>query len=565
MTQKKARFVGKIGQKLMLTGAAALMGVMPGSVAHGALSKGSQILINRGFQLEGLVTKDNGFHLSPAVNGGSLTGGYLDIGYNTVNWLYGSTNNPNSNVSALGAAPGIPWSRWVDQEANMPPLGSEGPYMSNLVGLSLADEQDLNNPTVRDAAVTWFNHATANPAYANTLLYTNSFGGQVNDGALIDFTSRAQPDMMSFDAYPFKSQYVAGGTGNPADYTPLPTYATITAFYSELRRYRDISKSFGIPYSAYMQTFSSVQDYDATVYRNPSPSELRLNNFAAVAFGAKQLVGFTYNTGASSFFVNDHHGAGDRDRTALYDEQKLIDNRLKNWGNTLVRLTPIDDWSSQPNSGTTPGTTTNTLLVRGKHYDASSNSDVLNAIPVNFVGNAQNPNAAFTQWQSNKNDPYLRGWTITNTGTKNIDPNTNLKLAGDVILSWFKPLDESFDGPNFTDERYFILLNGLADPTGSAADCTQTIRLNFLSTMPGIQLLDPDTGLVQNINVPIDPGSGRKLWDVTLGGGEVALFKFNDGAPFVGVPEPGSALSAMILLPLLSRRRRNIEILHPQF
>jgi hypothetical protein len=429
----------------------------------------------------------------------------------------------------------------------MPPLGSEAAYMSNLVGLSLADEQNLNDQAIRDTAVTWFNHATANPAYANTLLYTNSFGGQVQDGPLIDFVDRAHPDMMSFDTYPFKSQYVAGGTGNPKDYTPLPGYATITPFYGELRRYRDISKSRGIPFSAYMQTFSSVQDYDSTVYRDPSPSELRLNNNAAVAFGAKQLVGFTYNTGASSFFVNDHHGSGDRDRTALYDEQKLVNKRVKNWGNTLVRLTPIDDWSSQPGSGTTPGTTTNTLLIRGKHYDAGSNSDVQSAIPVNFVPNAGNPNSTFTQWQSNRNDPYLRGWTVTNQGTKNINPNTSAKLPGDVLLSWFKPLDESFDGPNFNDERYFILVNGLTDPTGSAVDCTQTIRLNFLSTMPGIQMLDPDTGSLVNINVPIDQSSGRKLWDITLGGGDAVLFKFNDGAPFVGVvPEPG-AMSLLLL------------------
>jgi hypothetical protein len=550
--QTFACLVARAAQKTLLLGA--LAGALAGPSARGALSKGSQILLNRGFQLQGLVTKDNGFHLYPVPHvpdNGTMTGGYLDIGYNTVNWLSAS------NVSALGPAPGIPWARWVNQEADMPPLGDEGAYMSNLVGLALADEQDLNNPTVRDAAVQWFNDVTPNPAYANTLLFTNSFGGQVNDGALIDFTSRAHPDMMSFDAYPFKSQYVSGGTGNPADYTPLPGYATITPFYSELRRYRDISKSFGIPYSAYMQTFSAVQDYDATVYRNPSPSELRLNNFAAVAFGAKQLVGFTYNTGASSFFINDHHGGGDGNvRTSLYDEQKLINNRLKNWGNTLVRLTPINDWSSDPGSGTTPGTTTNTLMVRGKHYDASTQTDPLNAIPVNFVGNAQNANAAFTQWQSNKNDPYLRGWTVTNLGTKNIDPNTNAKLQGDVFLSWFKVLDESFDGTIFTDERYFILLNGLTDPTGSAADCTQNIRLNFLSSMPGIQMLNPDTGNVDTINVPIDPTTGRKLWDVTLGGGEAALFKFNDGAPFVGTPEPSSSMSVIALLALSARRSR---------
>src|SRR5438874_7914045 len=163
MRQRFARPVALAAGKILLI--CALAAALPTSSARGAVGKGYQILLDRGFQLQGLVTKDNGFHLTPVPHvpdDGMMTGGYFDIGYNTVNWLYASTNNPNSNVSALGPAPGLPWGRWVDQEANMPPLGSEGPYMSNLVSLSLADEHDLNNQSIRDADVTWFNHATAN-------------------------------------------------------------------------------------------------------------------------------------------------------------------------------------------------------------------------------------------------------------------------------------------------------------------------------------------------------------------------------------------------------------------
>ena len=50
--------------------------------------------------------------------------------------------------------------------------------------------------------------------------------------------------------------------------------------------------------------------------------------------------------------------------------------------------------------------------------------------------------------------------------------------------------------------------------------------------------MDTIAGNVVNINVPIDPTTGRKLWDVTLAGGDAALFKFNDGAPFVGAVAP---------------------------
>ena len=68
--------------------------------------------------------------------------------------------------------------------------------------LSLGDEQNLNdrNPGgVFDQNVQWFQDAKNNPAYANTIIYENSWGSQLSDQNLSDFIQQAKPDMMSFD------------------------------------------------------------------------------------------------------------------------------------------------------------------------------------------------------------------------------------------------------------------------------------------------------------------------------------------------------------------------------
>jgi hypothetical protein len=87
-----------------------------------------------------------------------------------------------------------------EQRNGHAPLGDESAYLSQLVNLQLADEWNLNDDATRTRAVNWFNAVRGD--WPNTILSANNWGGQISDGTLIDFVSRAQPDMICFDTYP---------------------------------------------------------------------------------------------------------------------------------------------------------------------------------------------------------------------------------------------------------------------------------------------------------------------------------------------------------------------------
>ena len=67
--------------------------------------------------------------------------------------------------------------------------------------------------------------------------------------------------------------------------------------------------------------------------------------------------------------------------------------------------------------------------------------------------------------------------------------------------------------------------------------------MNFISSVPSaVVMLDPETGTLQTNTMPIIPSSGgRRQLVLDLNGGDAALFKFNDGAPFVGYVTPAPA------------------------
>jgi hypothetical protein len=181
------------------------------------------------------------------------------------------------------------------------------------------------------------------------------------------------------------------------------------------------------------------------------------------------------------------------------------------------------------------------MFLRGKYISGGVTN--FTAVPNSFIADpdvaSSNPagtGQAYTWWEAGKNDPYLRGWVVTNKAAIK-----NNGLLGDAILAWFTPLDENLDGTNYSNEIYMMAVNGLTDPTGAAADCLQQIRLNFLDTTAtaSVLMLDPTTGKVTTNALPLV--STRRQLAVDLNGGDAILFKFNTGAPFVGFVQPAAA------------------------
>jgi hypothetical protein len=535
----------------------------------GQLTQAQAYLINNGLMLSSMATSGDVFNQST----------YSGAGYTMDNW----ENTPN--FDQMGSAT---WSQWVsspggayDKAAYMAvlPGGANepvaAPVLNNLVSLEMGDELNLNDPAVFATEVQWFQDAKKQ--LPNVLLYANHYGGQVSDTTLGNFIAQAHPDLICFDEYPFQSVYNPNGSGNPDDtssYTPIG--GPPNAWMSQLWRYRQFGIGYNVPVATYMQVFHSVEDYDSTVYRDPSESELHMNASVALAFNVKALIGFQYNASSSTTLFTKP--GGDSHPTALYAAEQDVNKRATNLGKALVQLKPIADMHN-PNDVNPPagpvstdnnfpdGTTTSMMIIAGKNSTGTFNSQPAYA---GFTSDPQQTGSSqYSWWEYQKNDPYLNGWGVTNLG----NPTTGVKMnggnAGNAIISWFTPLVESLDGSAHSNEVYMMVVNELTDPMGSAADCTQRINLNFQNIPDGdpntpgnqgIELLDPETGLLSTPTLT-SVGSGKYQLSLVLAGGDAVLFKFNDGAPFVGidnaafVPEPGMMSLAAAAMGLMVRRK----------
>jgi len=485
-----------------------------------SLDKGHQILIDRSLQISGVIAlTSDPFHLSTLRAGG----------FTKPQWAW------TSDVSTLGAVPGAPWSRWVDYVNENDLTSAEQAYKSSLVQLSVGDEQDIvNDPGVRAATTAWFNYNRAK--FPGTILSINRPAG---DGSAAEATStanwiaEAEPDMITFDWYPFNYN---------ATFDPnFPNRKWNWYWYSVGQRYRrqalgaSIGATFGTagnaprPYGTYLQTYKTAPAPDEDK-RAPSDSEMRLQTFAALTMGYTDLSCFTYNSGSSTLF--DPPSAGDTSPGPGYYQFKETARQARNLGPALTRLI-------SKGSGT--------RFVAGRNSANTAN----NPLPLDWKG-----------WAAgSEGDPYITAISATNLGT------TNGSQRGDVLVGYFSPLLESYDGLDYSNELYFMITNGLSDPAGLVGDCRQQITVSFDFKTSGISSLlrlSRDTGLVEQVPLTFD-GTTRYHLSLTLDGGSGDLFKFNDGAPFVGfyVPEPSALWLLALPAALLFFRRGPSMRSHP--
>lgn len=461
---------------------AVMAGMTSAQAQIATLDKGHQLLLNGGLQIWGLNTDSFQY----TFNYNNLTAANM----NAVMYSHGQ-----SNTGAL--SPGQKWGKWVDYHGNPSTAldATEMAHYSDLVAIQVGDEQqsDLESPT--SATKAWFDAAHSSNLFTDKLLYVNS--AYANDaGAYINFVASANPDAISWDAYPF------GTTGvYPYNWLGKAQFFRRVALGS----YIGATGSAPRPYGLYLQTY-----HGGDGARDPSDLEMRWQQFTAWTLGYTFVDCFTAGGGNTSLF---NSGNGNSPHQPTYDQFKESARQSRNLGPALTRLI---------STGYGPS------IVLGK--DPSGNT---NPVPVDWP--------VFNKANAPAGQQFLSSLSAVNLGTKN---GGN---PGDLYVGFFNPLLASDGDP--AGEAYFMVTNALGaylqDPTGLVSEYQQSVTLNFdfgTSGVTSLQRLRRSDGQLEILPLTRVSGGNGNLYQLmfTLDGGTGDLFKFNDGTPFVGAPAVGT-------------------------
>ncbi len=446
------------------------------------ITHGHEVLLENGLQIRACL---------PGLIGDFDPDLWSDTGFTTLNMM----GNIYQNLVPRGfpASPNhLPYTQLIYGPNDS--LGAST-YTNRMVAVQLEDEQSIIASELPQLAE---DVAILQGRFPDSIIYLSQSARYHSDGAgtlvaltpsILDaYTQAVQPDMLWFCDYPFQ---ISGSLA-----------ANLTKMYEFLEMYRDAGLagltgdgSQPIPVGRYLGTFHEIEDDSSISGRFPSESEANLDQFASWAFGYKSVDAFVYSTGSLTTGVVGMflEGANQTAIEPAFSQYAELNRQSKNLGLALTHLISTD-----------------VQMKMGQHLDGSQNV-VTNTLPTGVT--------AF----SSSSLPCINAITVSNLGTKNDGED------GDVIVGTFEVLDHSFVQPCHEGEVYFMVVNGLSDPTGDAEDCQQSIRLDFDFGTTGLNRLlelDRETGHVHEVPLVSDGGSLYHLV-ITLDGGMGNLYKFH--------------------------------------
>jgi hypothetical protein len=467
------------------------------------ISRGRQVILNRGLQIQALVNP-----IVPPT--GPDINLWLSANFTTFMPWHTSTDN-NPSILAQLAAAGAQWSRESFISSYL--ASWELPYLDNFVTMQYQDEL-FQTPEVLASEKSSF--ATWNMLYSNALAYTN-FSASNEVTMLHDYMQFTHPDMLMFDYYPSIT---------------FPENDRNT-WYFEMQKFRTLGLEGNdgtgkkpIPYGQWLNLYrrNSAVGF-------PSESYVRLQQFASWAFGYTFIEAYMYNASGFDTVVPvmfDTNG----EQTVVFDYVADANIESRRLGSALVRLLSTD-----------------VRMKVGEHYVGQEK--VWDFWPLFYHWeDVYEPNSLPTDllaWNTTV-DPYITNISVTNLGPYN---NGH---PGDLLIGFFKPLHESFDGSSYSNQKYFMIVNGLINYTeddSSAYYCRQAITIDFNFGTSGINSIqrmkrtDSNSDGIGDVETIIAGSSYDGLTFTSLGGntysmvltlpgGTGDLFKYNTGAPFVG-------------------------------
>lgn len=500
----------------------------------GELSRGRQIILDRGLQIQAMTLplQGTGPEIPEVYRGQGLTNlnKWCQANFTTINVWWSSAEY---NLPLLAQMPaGVQWGRDYEGAWELLPAASERPYVNRLASFQYYDEHDQTQPEQDDEKAAY---ASLRAACPNTLIYTNSAvvagHGPTTVAALKQYMQYTRPDMLSFDWYP--SAY----DGNFSFSTP-----SRNTWYSNMQMYRtaglagyDDTGASPIPYAQFLDLYRP--SYTAAT---PSESFVRLQHNASWAFGYSMVNAYVYNDWDVGVMFDSK---GETAPNAVFNYVAETNRQSRNLGPALTRLVSTD-------IRMIPGTYRHQDWFLGSYH----NHDL--PLPDGISPWAAGHLHGDINGNNGGND-YITGITpISGLGGSAVD------VHGDVLIGYFKPL---LAGNNsFLNGTNFMIVNGASQGTAAASAQWYHLTFDFTgSTFNELLRLSRDTGKLEAI--PLTHLSGAQYYlDLDLPGGTGDLFGYwNSGTPLPSVPEPGTLMLSLIgligMMALAQRKRRNVD------